>query len=142
MSRKGNCWDNAVAESFFSSMLYELELGATWHTDADVARDVGAYIELFYNPRRRHSHNRYLSPVDFEREVVAARNWAVQIGATSGFGFGFGFGFSESASASASVSVSVSVSASVSVSVSASASVSASVSSSAAPLRPARPRHS
>jgi transposase InsO family protein len=74
MSRKGNCWDNAVAESFFSSMLYELELGATWHTDADVARDVGAYIELFYNPRRRHSHNRYLSPVDFEREVVHHRS--------------------------------------------------------------------
>ncbi len=73
MSRKGNCWDNAVAESFFSSMQFELELNATWHTAADVERDVGAYIDQFYNPQRLHSHNGFRSPVDFERQVVQDR---------------------------------------------------------------------
>ncbi len=70
MSRKGNCWDNAVAESFFSSFAFELEEDAEWHDVHDVERDAAAYIDGFYNPQRRHSHNRYLSPVDFERRFV------------------------------------------------------------------------
>ena len=67
MSRKGDCWDNAVAESFFSTLFFELERDARWYDVHDVERDLTEYIDGFYNPRRRHSHNQYLSPVDFER---------------------------------------------------------------------------
>jgi putative transposase len=67
MSRKGDCWDNAVAESFFSTLFFELERDARWYDVHDVERDLVEYIDGFYNPRRRHSHNQYLSPVDFER---------------------------------------------------------------------------
>src|SRR3954463_3556045 len=76
MSRKGNCWDNAVAESFFSSFAFELEFDANWHDVHDVERAAGEYIEGFYNPRRRHSHNRYLSPIDFEHQFVKQGNAA------------------------------------------------------------------
>lgn len=66
MSRKGNCWDNAVAESFFSSMAFELEHSSKWRTADDVELSVAHYIEAFYNAKRCHSHNQFLSPVDFE----------------------------------------------------------------------------
>lgn len=75
MSRKGNCWDNAVAESFFSTLAYELEFEADWASLAAVEENLREYIDGFYNRRRRHSHNGYVSPVDFERrfhEVGAA----------------------------------------------------------------------
>jgi transposase InsO family protein len=74
MSRKGDCWDNAVAESFFSSFGFELEFEADWYDEHDVERDTAEYIDGFYNPRRRHSHNRYLSPVDFEHEFMQQQN--------------------------------------------------------------------
>jgi putative transposase len=67
MSRKGDCWDNAVAESFFSTLSFELERDARWDDVHDVERDLVEYIDGFYNPTRRHSHNRFQSPVDFER---------------------------------------------------------------------------
>jgi len=70
MSRKGDCWDNAVAESFFSSFGFELEFDANWHDVHDVERAAAEYIDGFYNSRRRHSHNRYLSPIDFEHQFV------------------------------------------------------------------------
>ena len=70
MSRKGNCWDNAVAESFFSSLKFEVELDARWGDVHDVERDIAEYIDGFYNSQRRHSHNQYLSPVDFERQFL------------------------------------------------------------------------
>ena len=76
MSRKGNCWDNAVAESFFSSFAFELEFDASWYDVHDVERAAREYIEGFYNPRRRHSHNRYLSPIDFEHQFVQQVNAA------------------------------------------------------------------
>lgn len=69
MSRKGDCWDNAVAESFFSTLFFELERDARWYDVHEADRDLVEYIDDFYNPTRRHSHNRYLSPVDFERRV-------------------------------------------------------------------------
>jgi putative transposase len=76
MSRKGNCWDNAVAESFFSTLHFELERDARWYDVHDVERDLVEYIDGFYNPTRRHSHNRHVSPIDFEhsfrQQVVAA----------------------------------------------------------------------
>jgi putative transposase len=76
MSRKGDCWDNAVAESFFSSFGFELEFDANWYDEHDVERDAAEYIDGFYNPRRRHSHNSYLSPIDFEHQFVQQENAA------------------------------------------------------------------
>ena len=70
MSRKGDCWDNAVAESFFSTLFFELERDARWYDVHDVERDLVEYIDGFYNAKRRHSRNRYLSPVDFERRFL------------------------------------------------------------------------
>jgi transposase InsO family protein len=73
MSRTGDCYDNAVAESFFAS------LKAEWvdyedYADHDVGHaSVGEYIERFYNPTRRHSHLGYVSPIEFElRSQLAA----------------------------------------------------------------------
>ena len=70
MSRKGNCWDNAVAESFFSSFAFELEFESNWYDVHDVERAAREYIEGFYNPQRLHSHNGYLSPVDCEHQFM------------------------------------------------------------------------
>jgi putative transposase len=70
MSRKGDCWDNAVAESFFSSFGFELEFDADWRDVHDVEREAAEYIDGFYNPRRRHSHNNYLSPIDREHQFM------------------------------------------------------------------------
>lgn len=67
MSRRGNCWDNAVAESFFSSLKKERIKKRIYKT-RDLARaDVFDYIEMFYNRNRRHSHLGGVSPEAFER---------------------------------------------------------------------------
>lgn len=67
MSRRGNCWDNAVAESFFSSLKKERIRKLVYKT-RDLARaDVFDYIEVFYNKTRRHSHLGGVSPEAFER---------------------------------------------------------------------------
>jgi len=68
MSRRGDCWDNAVAESFFASLKLELVYQVQWRTRAEVRTAIFEYIELFYNRRRRHSSLAYLSPVEFERQ--------------------------------------------------------------------------
>jgi putative transposase len=66
MSRKGNCWDNAVAESFFSSLKKE-RIKKQIYKNRDLAlRDVGDYINRFYNGTRRHSHLGGVSPEQFE----------------------------------------------------------------------------
>ena len=66
MSRRGNCWDNAVAESFFSSLKKE-RIKKRVYKDRDTAtRDIADYIESFYNRTRRHSHLSGVSPVEFE----------------------------------------------------------------------------
>jgi putative transposase len=71
MSRRGNCWDNAAMESFFSSLKTE-RVARTNYPSRDAARaDVFDYIERFYNTRRRHSVLGYLSPVQFEQQAVA-----------------------------------------------------------------------
>jgi len=63
MSRRGNCWDNAAMESFFSTLKTE-RLSRTQHRTRDALRaDVFDYIERFYNPKRRHSTLGYISPV-------------------------------------------------------------------------------
>jgi putative transposase len=67
MSRRGNCFDNAVAESFFSSLKKERVRRKIYPTREDGRADVFDYIELFYNRSRRHSHIGDVSPVAFEQ---------------------------------------------------------------------------
>jgi putative transposase len=66
MSRKGDCWDNAVAESFFSSLKRELEGIDDLESRAGATASIGEYIDEFYNLQRRHSAINYASPVEFE----------------------------------------------------------------------------
>lgn len=66
MSRKGDCWDNAVAESFFSTIKTELVYNRLFHTRNQARRDIFEYIEVFYNRVRLHSTLGYLSPAQFE----------------------------------------------------------------------------
>jgi putative transposase len=66
MSRKGDCWDNAVAESFFSSLKVELKPDRTWATRSEARSEIFEYIEAWYNRKRRHSTLGYLSPAEFE----------------------------------------------------------------------------
>jgi putative transposase len=65
-SRKGNCWDNAVVESFFATLKRELVNGEVYRTRDEAAAAIFDYIEGFYNPERLHSTLGYLSPVNFE----------------------------------------------------------------------------
>lgn len=67
MSRRGDCWDNAVAESFFASLKLELVYQVKWPSRAAARTAIFEYLELFYNRRRRHSSLGYLSPAEFER---------------------------------------------------------------------------
>lgn len=68
MSRRGNCYDNAVAESFFQLLKRE-RIKRKNYKDREAARlDIFNYIEMFYNPIRRHGYNNDLSPVEFERQ--------------------------------------------------------------------------
>ena len=68
MSRRGNCHDNAVAESFFNLLKRERIRRRNYTTRAEARQDVFDYIEMFYNPRRKHTKNGMLSPVEFERQ--------------------------------------------------------------------------
>ena len=69
MSRKGNCWDNAVAESFFSTLERELIDDADWATREEAKRDIFEFIEIWYNRQRRHSTLGYLTPVSYEEQL-------------------------------------------------------------------------
>jgi transposase InsO family protein len=66
MSRRGNCWDNAVAESFFATLKRELVHRQRFATRKEAELALFEYIEMFYNRQRRHSALGYLSPVTFE----------------------------------------------------------------------------
>jgi putative transposase len=66
MSRKGDCWDNSVAESFFATLRAELVDHERYPTREAALRSIGDYIDNFYNVERRHSHLGYLNPVEFE----------------------------------------------------------------------------
>jgi transposase InsO family protein len=70
MSRKGNCWDNAVAESFFATLKNELVHGRTWPTRLELRSAVFEYIEVFYNRRRLHSSVGYKTPAEVERDYA------------------------------------------------------------------------
>jgi len=70
MGSKGDCFDNAVAESFFATLKKELIHGRSWPTKAELRAEVFEYIEIFFNRRRRHSTLGYLSPVQFENSSL------------------------------------------------------------------------
>jgi len=70
MSRKGNCWDNAVAESFFHTLKTELVYQTTYETKAEANQSIFEFIEVHYNRKRMHSANNYLSPVDYEEKML------------------------------------------------------------------------
>ena len=72
MSRKGNCWDNAVVESFFKTLKVECVYRQKIQTREQARQMIFEYIEVFYNRQRIHSTLDYRSPVDYERECLAA----------------------------------------------------------------------
>jgi transposase InsO family protein len=69
MSRKGDCWDNAVVESFFGTLKTELIYRRPWPTIATARAAIAEYIEVFYNRKRKHSYLGYVSPADYEKRV-------------------------------------------------------------------------
>ncbi len=72
MSRSGNVWDNAVIESFFSSLQIERVARKVYRTGGHARADMFDYVKRFYNPSRRHSTIGYLSLMEFERIAAAA----------------------------------------------------------------------
>lgn len=73
MSRKGDCWDNAPTESFFSSLKRERVYHTTYRTRLEARTDIFNYIECWYNPYRLHSTLGYQSPAEFENEAINNR---------------------------------------------------------------------
>ena len=72
MSRRGDCWDNAVVESFFATLKRELLARHRWPTRAAASQAIAAYIDEWYNLQRRHSTLSYLSPVAYEARLRSA----------------------------------------------------------------------
>jgi putative transposase len=72
MSRKGNCWDNAVAESFFATVEIELIEDADWQTRNEARSAIFQFMELWYNRHRRHSSLGYLTPAEFDERLWEA----------------------------------------------------------------------
>jgi len=72
MSRKGNCWDNAVAESFFHTLKTELVHHEDYRSRIEAKASIFEYIEVFYNRQRRHSHIGQMAPLAFEAATLAA----------------------------------------------------------------------
>lgn len=70
MSRKGECLDNAVAESFFGSLKNELVYHEDYRTKADARQSIFEYIEVFYNRKRRHAFLNYMTPVEYEEKYA------------------------------------------------------------------------
>ncbi len=66
MSKKGDCWDNAVAESFFATLKTELVASADWPTREAARAAVFEYVEIWYNRRRLHSSLGYVTPMAYE----------------------------------------------------------------------------
>lgn len=70
MSGKGNCYDNAMVETFFKTLKSELVWRTSFQTRQDAEQAIAHYIDGFYNPVRRHSALDYQSPVQFENRAV------------------------------------------------------------------------
>jgi transposase InsO family protein len=71
MSRKGDCWDNACAESFFKTLKWELDILSRKETKQEVKTEVFEYIEIYYNRRRRHSALGYATPLALTTKAAA-----------------------------------------------------------------------
>jgi putative transposase len=71
MSRRGDCWDNAVVESFMATLKWELVADADWQTRRQAERDLFEYLEVWYNRQRRHSSLGYLTPAAYARQLAA-----------------------------------------------------------------------
>ncbi len=71
MSRRANCYDNAVAESFFATLEWELIERSDWRTRDEARLSIFEYIECWYNPKRRHSSLGYLSPAEYELQLLS-----------------------------------------------------------------------
>ena len=71
MSRKGNCWDNSPAESFFHSLKVELVYDELFATREEARKAIFEYIEVDYNRKRMHSYNDYLSPAYCELKFAS-----------------------------------------------------------------------
>jgi putative transposase len=71
MSRRGNCWDNAVAESFFATLKTELVADAKWLTRQSAQRDLFEYIEVWYNRQRLHASLAYRTPAEYEVALLS-----------------------------------------------------------------------
>ena len=76
MSRPRQCWDNAVAESFFASLKLELIDRRSWATRTQVRLAVFNYIEVFFNRRRLHSSLNYMTPAEYEAIKIQQHNAA------------------------------------------------------------------
>ena len=76
MSAKGDCWDNAVSESFFHSLKTELVHHERFKTRAEANQAIFEYIEVFYNRQRLHSSNGYMSPVNYEAKMLQCQTAA------------------------------------------------------------------
>ena len=70
ISGKGNCYDNAMVETFFKTLKSELVWRTVFHTRAQAKTAIARYIDGFYNPTRRHSALNFLSPAQFEKRAV------------------------------------------------------------------------
>ena len=75
MSRKGDCWDNAVAESFFATLKTELVADSKWESRSQAKREVAEYVD-WYNHKRRHQTLGYLPPARYEIELIRQRSVA------------------------------------------------------------------
>ena len=73
MSRKGNCWDNAVVESFFATLKKELIYTRGWANDVELQAALFEYMEVYYNRKRRHSSLGYVSPAEYEDAASVKR---------------------------------------------------------------------
>ena len=71
MSRRANCYDNAVVESFFATLEWELIERSDWHTRDEARLAIFEYIECWYNQKRRHSSLGYLSPAEYEQKLLS-----------------------------------------------------------------------
>ncbi len=74
MSRRGNCYDNAVAESFFKTLKKELVRKTIFITREEAKSKIFEYIEMFYNSKRRHSYLGFISPNEFEKRYNGSVN--------------------------------------------------------------------
>jgi Integrase core domain len=78
MGSVGDCYDNAVCETFHASLKKERIYRQSWPTRAHARTAIFEYIEGWYNPRRRHSTLGYLSPIEFERQHTGLTQWALK----------------------------------------------------------------